>query len=73
MLTTASTIAIIPFDEKITDGASQLGSYANLDNEGTYLRIKGVRMFPSNFPAAIYFIGNGWYNIIIRKWFAYCR
>ena len=65
MLTTASTIAIIPFDEKITDGASQLGSYVNLDNEGTYLRIKGVRMLPSNFPAAIYFIGNGGTTLLL--------
>ena len=69
MLTVASTIAIIPFDEKITTGASQLGSHINLDNEGTYFRIKGVRMFPKNFPAAIYFIGNGGTTLLLGSSF----
>ncbi len=69
MLATSSTIAIMPFDETLTKGASNLGNHLNLDNEGTYLRIKGVRMLPSNLPAAVYFIGNGGTTLLLSGGF----
>ena len=68
-LTTYSTVAMIPFDEQLTNAAARLGKPINLDNEGTYLRIKGARILPSNIPAAIYFIGNGGTTLLISGGF----
>ena len=68
-LTTYSTAAIIPFDEQLINAAARLGKPINLDNEGTYLRIKGARILPSNLPAAIYFIGNGGTTLLISGGF----
>lgn len=68
-LTTYSTVAMIPFDEQLTNAAAILGKPINLDNEGTYLRIKGARILPSNLPAAIYFIGNGGTTLLISGGF----
>lgn len=65
MIATSSTLASIPFDQQLTNEAANLGSSINLDNEGSYIRIKGVRMLPSNLPAAVYFIGNGGTTLLI--------
>ncbi len=64
-LTTISTAAIIPFDKTLTNEVAKLGKPINLDNEGTYLRIKGTRILPSNIPAAIYYIGNGGTTLLL--------
>lgn len=69
VLATSSTIITMPFDERLTEGAANLGNQVNLDNEGTYFRIKGVRMLPSNLPAAIYFIGNGGTTLLLSSGF----
>jgi len=54
-----STGILIPFDQNLIDNAVTLGSKIGWDNEGTYARISGMRILPSNIPAAVYYIGNG--------------
>jgi len=69
MLATSSTIALIPFDNKLIKAADKLGAPLNLNNEGTYFRIKDMRILPSNLPSAVYYIGNGGTTLILSGGF----
>ncbi len=68
-LATVSTIILVPLDSQLTKGANKLGSYINLDNEGTYTRISGVRFTPNNFPSMVYYMGNGGTPLILSAGF----
>lgn len=56
----ASTALIIPFDQQLTDGASDLGSGINWDKDHSYSKLAGVfRVIPNDLNSAAYYIGNG--------------
>ncbi len=65
----SSTAALIPFDQNLTDNAIRLGGKIGWDNEGTYARISGLRIAPSNLPAAVYYIGNGGTTLLLSGGF----
>ena len=55
-----STALIIPFDQQLTDGASDLGSGINWDKDHSYSKLAGVfRVIPNDLNSAAYYIGNG--------------
>jgi len=56
----ASTALIIPFDQQLTDAASDLGSGINWDKDHSYDKLAGVfRVIPNDINSAAYYIGNG--------------
>ena len=56
----ASTALIVPFDQQLTDAASDLGSGINWDKDHSYSKIGGVlRVIPNDINSAVYYIGNG--------------
>lgn len=65
-----STAAIIPFDQDILDGASQLGSNFGWDKDHSYSKIGGVlRVIPNDINSAVYYMGNGGTTLLLSGGF----
>jgi hypothetical protein len=66
-LAVGSTLAIIPFDQKITEDADLLGGQIGIWNEDAkYKKIGGLlSIVPQNIPSAVYYIGNGGTTLIL--------
>lgn len=59
-LAIGSTAAIIPFDQKLTDNASELGEGIGWDKDHSYGKVANVlRIIPNDINSAVYYIGNG--------------
>ena len=70
-LAVGSTLAIIPFDQKITNEADVLGGKIGLWNEDAhYKKVAGLlTIVPQNLPSAVYYIGNGGTTLLLSGMF----
>lgn len=70
-LAVGSTLAIIPFDQKITNEADVLGEKMGVWNEDAhYKKIFGLlSIVPQNIPSAVYYIGNGGTTLLLSGMF----
>ena len=70
-LAVGSTLAIIPFDQKITEEADDLGASVGIWNEDAhYKKICGLlSIVPQNIPSAVYYIGNGGTTLLLSGMF----
>ncbi|CAH8281773.1 PAP2 superfamily protein [Mariniflexile fucanivorans] len=65
-LTFGSTVALIPFDQKLLENAMELGEPIGWNKDATYDRLFGVlELFPRDINAAVYFLGNGVTTLLI--------
>lgn len=74
----ATTAALIPFDQKITDASQQFGRYIHLDpsRESKTLLQFNIGNFhvnalevPDNANSTIYYLGEGWSSILVASSF----
>lgn len=70
-LTVGSTLAIIPFDQKITEEADDLGASVGVWNEDAhYKKVFGLlTIVPQNIPSGVYYIGNGGTTLLLSGMF----
>ena len=70
-LALGSTLAIIPYDQKILDDAGEIGEKMGGWNEDhKYGKVFGVlRIVPKNIPSAVYYIGNGGTTMLLSGMF----
>jgi hypothetical protein len=69
-LALGSTIAIIPFDQKLTDNASELGEPIGWDKDHSYSKVFNVlRIIPNDINSAVYYIGNGGTTMLLSGTF----
>ena len=69
-LALGSTALIIPFDQNLTDGASELASGINWDRDHSYSKIGGLlRVIPNDINSAVYYIGNGGTTMLLSGTF----
>ena len=70
-LAVGTTLAIIPFDQKITEDADVLGGKMGLWNEDAhYKKVCGLlSIVPQNVPSAVYYIGNGGTTLLLSGMF----
>lgn len=70
-LTLGSTLALIPYDQKILDDAGQFGEkLGGWDEDAQYDKVFGVfRIVPKNIPSAVYYIGNGGTTMLLSGMF----
>ena len=60
-----STLALIPFDQKLLDNAQELGEPIGLGDDVRYIRLAGVEVLPQDINGAIYYLGNGMTPLLI--------
>jgi hypothetical protein len=58
-LTLGTTVLFIPFDQDITDAATDFGSGFGWDKGHSYSKIGPLKIIPNDFHSAVYYIGNG--------------
>lgn len=59
-LVVGSTLAIIPYDQKILNDAGKLGDrIGGWDELSHYKRVLGLEVFPTSISSAVYYFGNG--------------
>jgi hypothetical protein len=69
-LTIASTAAITPLDQKITDLSIDLGEPIGWDEDHSYNKLFGVfRVIPNDINSAIYYVGNGGTTLLLSGGF----
>ena len=70
-LTVGSTLALIPFDQKITEEADVLGGKLGVWNEDArYKKVFGLlTIVPQNIPSTVYYIGNGGTTLLLSGMF----
>ncbi|WP_395043362.1 phosphatase PAP2 family protein [Flavobacterium sp.] len=66
-----STLAIIPYDQKILNDANQFGEkLGGWDKDSQYIKVGGfLRIIPKNIPSAVYYIGNGGTTLLLSGLF----
>ncbi len=65
----ASTIALIPVDQKLLDNANELGEPIGLADDVRYIRVFGVELIPQDINGAIYYLGYGMTTMLITAGF----
>ena len=70
-LALGSTLAIIPYDQKILKDAGEIGNkLGGWDKDSQYGKVLGVlRIIPENIPSAVYYIGNGGTTLLLSGMF----
>lgn len=70
-LAVGSTLALIPFDQKITEEADVLGGKLGVWNEDArYKKVFGLlTIVPQNIPSTVYYIGNGGTTLLLSGMF----
>jgi hypothetical protein len=70
-LAVGSTLAIIPFDQQITNGADKLGAdLGGWNKDSKYGKVGGLlTIIPKNIPSAVYYIGNGGTTFLLSGMF----
>lgn len=70
-LAVGSTLAIIPFDQRITEEADDLGAAVGIWNEDAhYKKMFGLlSIVPQNIPSGVYYIGNGGTTLLLSGMF----
>ncbi|HNP33905.1 MAG TPA: phosphatase PAP2 family protein [Flavobacterium sp.] len=71
-LALGSTLAILPFDQKIADEADVLGEkLGGWNKDSHYEKLFGVlNIIPQNIPSAVYYMGNGGTTLLL-SWLFY--
>ncbi|MFH4966086.1 phosphatase PAP2 family protein [Gaetbulibacter sp. M235] len=65
-----STIALIPFDQQLTNGAIDLGHRIDWDKDHSYNKVFGVlRIIPNDINSAVYYIANGGTTVLLSGTF----
>jgi hypothetical protein len=64
-----STLALIPFDQKLLDNAQELGEPIGLADDVRYIRVLGLELVPQDINGAIYYLGYGLTPILISAGF----
>ena len=66
-LTVGSTLAILPFDQKLTDNAGEIGhKIGGWDLDSQYGKVFGLfSIVPKNISSAVYYIGNGGTTLLL--------
>ncbi|MFT5753637.1 MAG: hypothetical protein ACI9FW_001205 [Flavobacterium sp.] len=70
-LALGSTLALLPYDQKIADDAGTFGKkLGGWDEDAQYHKVVGVlRIIPKNIPSAIYYVGNGGTTMLLSGMF----
>jgi hypothetical protein len=69
-LALGTTVAIIPFDQKLTDNASKLGEPIGWDKDHSYSKVFNLlRIIPNDINSAVYYIGNGGTTMLLSGTF----
>lgn len=70
-LAVGSTLAILPFDQQITDAADKFGGdLGGWNNDSRYKKACGLlTIIPQNIPSAVYYIGNGGTTLLLSGMF----
>lgn len=70
-LALASTLALIPYDQKILDDSGKIGEkLGGWDEDAQYDKIFGtLRIIPKNISSAVYYIGNGGTTMMLSGMF----
>lgn len=70
-LAIGTTVAIIPFDQKITDAADKLGAdMGGWNNDAHYDKVfNTLSIIPNNIPSAVYYVGNGGTTLLLSGLF----
>ena len=59
-LTLGTTLATIPYDQKILDDAGLLGEkIGGWDGPARYKRVAGLELIPTSISSGVYYLGNG--------------
>lgn len=64
-----STVALIPFDQKLLDNAQELGEPLGLAEDVRYIRLWGLELVPQDINGAIYYLGYGLTPMLISAGF----
>ncbi len=64
-----STLALIPFDQNITDGTRNFAQAIGMSEDNKYIKVAGLFKVPSNVGAGLYLIGNGSTSIMLALGF----
>ncbi|WP_339834184.1 phosphatase PAP2 family protein [uncultured Flavobacterium sp.] len=70
-LVLGSTLALLPYDQKILDDAGAFGKkVGGWDEDAQYHKVVGVlRIIPKNIPSAVYYVGNGGTTMLLSGMF----
>ena len=69
-LAVGSTLATIPFDQKILENASDLGAkLGGWEKDSKYKRIAGIEFIPTSVSAGVYYLGNGNTTLLLSGMF----
>ncbi|MBO9690974.1 phosphatase PAP2 family protein [Chryseobacterium sp.] len=55
----ASTLILLPFDQKLIDNSRELGERWGMDKDNNYHKIGGIFKIPKDIGSTLYLIGNG--------------
>lgn len=55
----ASTLILLPFDQKLIDNSRELGERLGMDKDNNYTKVGGVFKIPKDIGSTLYLIGNG--------------
>ncbi|MFP7654971.1 phosphatase PAP2 family protein [Chryseobacterium proteolyticum] len=66
----ASTLVLIPFDQKLIDNSRELGEKWGMSADNNYSKIGGVIKIPKNIGSGLYLIGNGSAVVLLGIGFA---
>lgn len=55
----ASTLILLPFDQKLIDNSRELGERWGMDKDNNYTKVGGVFKIPKDIGSTLYLIGNG--------------
>lgn len=64
-----STLALLPFDQKLLDNAQELGEPIGLADDVRYIRVFQIELIPQDINGAIYYLGNGLTPILVSGGF----
>lgn len=64
-----STLALLPFDQKLLDNAQELGEPLGLADDVRYIRVFQIELIPQDINGAIYYLGNGLTPILVSSGF----
>ncbi|WP_112111866.1 phosphatase PAP2 family protein [Flavobacterium aciduliphilum] len=69
-LALGSTLAIMPYDQKIMNDANKLGAdIGGWDKDSRYKRVLGLEMFPTSVSSGVYYLGNGNTTLLLSGMF----
>lgn len=69
-LALGSTLAILPYDQKIMTNSSDLGhKIGGWDEDSRYKRVAGIELLPTTISSGVYYLGNGNTTLILSGMF----